>query len=418
MKKRILIGVLTCSILLSGCGLTEFIEENDLGNLIPIDKLLSFGDTEDEDESEDDEEDNEKDNKEDNEDDDEKEDKKKDDKEDDKEDDNDDDSADKEASVDYSTVVPLSVSNPEEYERLNDEAYTLNEKLTGLDYNSQEYRDTKWRIDDINEELYGDIAGKLEGSDITMEEFGGSFMEYTYAVDGRFADELRHGKEFSDKLKEGDTIMVFDSLSFVVDKVRYDDKLDPTRVTGYQLSYSNNSNKAVDVNLSDLLGKYTAAGCEFNGERYEVVWHEGRKDVTTNFDSITEGAYTISSEHLPSLGVAAPTIYRRISVTDYVELYNLQAADNWYFGDWKVKRNGDFYEIAEDTGMFSLEDISRGHCTIMMDSENRYMDHAVLDVSWLDQEGNAVTYYYHLDADWNAYKMYTYPQSIQFDYAG
>ncbi len=112
-----------------------------------------------------------------------------------------------------------------------------------------------------------------------------------------------------------------------------------------------------------------------------------------------------------------PTIYRRISVTDYVELANLQVGQNWYFGDWTVDQNSDkLYEITEPDGLFNIDDITTGHCTIMMDSEDRYLDHAVLDISWMDMQGNTITYVYHLDAGWNAYKLGSYPQAVKFNY--
>lgn len=384
MKKRTLIGILTCSIFLSGCGIMDLAQEYGLGDLL---SLLRGQEDEDSFDEED-------------------------------EDLNEEEDEEQEEEIDYSTVIPMSVSNPEKYSKLMDEFQTLTDKLTTLDYQSEEYRKTKWAADDIKLELYGDIAGKLIGSDVSIDDFGGSLMEYYYASNRKFADEVVRGEEFSDNLKEGDTIDVFGELTFRVDKVVKDDKVDPDRVTGYQLSYVNSYTKTVDTNLADIFGKYSAAGCDYNGERYEVVWHEGRDDVSTNFDSLTEGAYTIKSANTPELGSNVPTIYRRISVVDYVELYNLQAGENWYFGDWNVKKKNGLYKIDESEGLFELEEITRGHCTIMRDGEDRFLDHAVLDISWLDREGNAVTYVYHLDAGWNAYKTGTYPQSIKFSYAG
>jgi hypothetical protein len=319
------------------------------------------------------------------------------------------------ASVDYSSIVPLSVSNPQEYAKLTDELHALNEKLTTMDFNTIEYRETKWAINDLNEKIYGGIAGKLIGSDISMEDFGGTIIEYNTATNPTFADDYVHGEEFSSELEEGDTVMVFGTLPFKVERVYHNDKFDPERVTSYQLSYEHNYEKKLETNLSGILGKYTSAGFEYEGQKYEVVWHEGRENVKTNLDTIIDGAYSLNSSH-KSLGANVPTIYRRISVGDYVELQNLQVGQNWYFGDWKVDKNGELYELKESTGMFNIDDISTGHCTITLDSEDRYLDHAVLDISWMDQQGNTITYVYHLDAGWNAYKLGTYPQSIKFNY--
>jgi hypothetical protein len=318
--------------------------------------------------------------------------------------------------VDYSSVIPMSISNPEEYDRLMGEIHTLTEKLTTLNTQTVEFRETNWAINDLKEQAYGDIAGKLVGSDITMEDFGGSMMEYYYASSQTFADDLIHGEEFSPDLKEGDTLMVFGNLPFRIERVYCDDKFDPNKVTGYQLSYERNFEKRLETNLAGILGKYTSTGFEFNGEKYDVVWHEGREKVKTNLDSIIDGAYSLNSSHR-SLGEDVPTIYRRISVTDYVELANLQVGQNWYFGDWTVDQNSDkLYEITEPDGLFNIDDITTGHCTIMMDSEDRYLDHAVLDISWMDMQGNTITYVYHLDAGWNAYKLGSYPQAVKFNY--
>ena len=323
-------------------------------------------------------------------------------------------SADK-ASADYSSIVPLSVSNPQEYAKLTDEVNALNEKLTTMEFNTIEYRETKWTINDLNEKIYEGILGKLIGSDISMEDFGGTLMEYNYATNPTFADDYVHGEEFSTDLKEGDTVMVFGTLPFKVERVYHNDKFDPERVTSYQLSYEHNYEKKLETNLSGILGKYTSAGFEYEGQKYEVVWHEGRENVKTNLDIIIDGAYSLNSSH-KTLGANVPTIYRRISVGDYVELQNLQVGQNWYFGDWKIDKNGELYELNESTGMFNIDDISTGHCTITLDSEDRYLDHAVLDISWMDQQGNTITYVYHLDAGWHAYKLGTYPQSIKFYY--
>ena len=319
------------------------------------------------------------------------------------------------ASVDYSSIVPLSVSNPQEYAKLTDEVHALNEKLTTMEFNTIEYRETKWAINDLNEKIYEGIAGRLIGSDISMEDFGGTIIEYNTATNPTFADDYVHGEEFSSELQEGDTIMVFGTLPFKVERVYHNDKFDPERVTSYQLSYEHNYEKKLETNLSGILGKYTSAGFEYEGQKYEVVWHEGRENVKTNLDTIIDGAYSLNSSH-KTLGANVPTIYRRISVGDYVELQNLQVGQNWYFGDWKIDKNGELYELNESTGMFNIDDISTGHCTITLDSEDRYLDHAILDISWMDQQGNTITYVYHLDAGWHAYKLGTYPQSIKFYY--
>ena len=308
---------------------------------------------------------------------------------------------------------PMSVTDPDKYAELYDKYSKVMKEYSESEYGTKEQRDLLWEMRDLESELYGDVAGTLIGSDISLEEYSGTMMEYQYATSGKFYEDILRYDEFPQTYKDGDLIELC-GIQFKVVGVYKEDKFDIDRVTSYQLQMVNNYDNKVDINIRECINN-REAGFKFNDTNYYLKWIKDTEDVETNLDNMYDCSYSISAENLDKLGLSVPTIYRRISVSNYLEAHDLFYGDNWYIGNLKLKRNeNNFYSV--DNDVLTIDNITTGNVTITLDSDERYLNHAVVTLSWIDEFGNELEYTFHSDVHSNCYKVYSYPQYMKFIY--